>query len=215
MPAAIPVIGSALLQSRSARKAEEAQTAQSERGIQLLEAQRERTEQALSPFIRGETPAQQLQAQSLGLEGPEGQAAFEATLETPTTRRLREEGLRALDQRFSAVGGLGGSNRVRAAIRASQGLDVAQAAQRRNELAAFTGQRLAPAQALAGVGSQAAGGQAQLAQGLGFAQGQAQLQRGQAFQSGLEGLGSIALSQFGKGRSGNPTNTSQTDIFLG
>ena len=55
MPAAL---APTLIEARGARKASEAQERQGERGIGLIEEQFGKTEEALSPFIRGETPEQ-------------------------------------------------------------------------------------------------------------------------------------------------------------
>jgi len=202
--ATVATVGSSLLGAKSAKEATQAQTQQGERGIDLLREQFGRTEQALTPFIRGETPAQRQQRAFLGLEGEEARTAAQGTLETPATRRLRSEGFRSLDQRASATGALGGSNRLRALQEFSQGLDVQRQGERFNQLGALTQQPLSAALGLGGIGSTAASGQAQLAQGIGAAQGQGALRRGQAFQSGLEGLGSIFLSGSTNRQQGQP-----------
>lgn len=207
MPQAIPLIagvGSALISADSADSAVDAQTQQSERGIQFLEDQAEVSRQELTPFVRGETTEQQFQRDLIGLNGPEAQQIAQATLETPATRALETEGFRSLDQRASTVGGLGGSNRLRELQRFSQNLDAQLQNTAFNQAGALTSQRLGAAGALTGAGAQAASGQAQIAQGIGQAQGLGALQRGQAFSSGLEGIGSVLFEgatsdQAGKG----------------
>ena len=188
------------VQSRSSRKATEAQERQGERALGVQEGEFARFEETLSPFIRGETPEQAQQRALIGLSGPEAQQQAQLALETPTTRRLRQEGLSGLDQRFSAVGGLGGSNRLKALTTFLQDRDTGLAAQKFNQLGALSGQRLGAAQALGGVGSASASGQSQTIQGIGRAQGQGALNQGQAFQSGVEGLGAIGLNVFGQGQ---------------
>ena len=142
MPGAL---ASTLIEARGVRKATEAQERSGERGIELIREQFGKTEQALTPFIRGETPAQLEQSALLGLQGEEARIAAESNLETPSTRRLREEGLRGLDQRFSAVGGLGGSNRLKALSSFLQQRDVQGKDQRFNQLGAITQQPLSAA----------------------------------------------------------------------
>ena len=192
---AVATVAAAVISSESSKSAARKQERAANKALAARRDEFERTEQQMSPFIRGETPEQKQQRDLVGLNGPEAQAAAQAALETPTTRAIREDSLRGLDQRFSAFGGLGGSNRVRAAIQESQNLDRRFSGQQFNQLGALAGQRMGAAQALAGVGSSSASGQAQILQNIGTVQAQGAIRQGQAFQSGVEGLGSIALSQ--------------------
>lgn len=191
MPAALTPT---FIQAKGAQKAANVQAAQGERGIDLIREQFGKTEEALTPFIRGETPEQEQQRALTGLLGPEAQQEAQLALETPTTRNLRSEGFRSLDQRASAAGQLGGSNRLKALAEFSSNLDRQFSGQQFNKLGALSGQRLGAAQALGGVGSTAAGGQANLATGIGRAKAQGELGESQAFQSGLEGLASLGVS---------------------
>lgn len=190
-------IGAAVT-AKSSKKAKESQERQGQAALDVREDEFGRFEQTLSPFIRGETPEQQQQRALIGLEGPEAQQQAQLALETPTTRTIREEGLRGLDQRFSAVGGLGGSNRVREALRLSQQFDRQFSGNQFNMLGALGSQRQGAALALGGAGSQFASGQAQTFQNIGRAQGQENIRTGEIIQGGIEDFGSLALSSLSR-----------------
>lgn len=216
--AGVAVVGSTVVASKSAKDAAEAQKLQSEKALSVQQDEFSRIEEQLTPFIRGETPEQAQQRALVGLDGPEAQQAAQLALETPTTRALRTQGFRSLDQRASAVGQLGGSNRLKALAEFSGNLDRQLSGNQFNQLGALSGQRLGAAQALGGVGSASVSGQAQTLQGIGRTQAAGIRGQGQAFQSGLEGLGAIGLNlanQPQQSTSGLGTFNNQTGFGIG
>ena len=104
-------VGSAVIQSNSARSAAGAQTEAAEKGIEEQRRQFDRIQTLLEPYVSaGETALSQQMALG-GMSGPEAQqaaiAAIEGGQEFETLTRSGEE---AILQNASATGGLRGGN---------------------------------------------------------------------------------------------------------
>ena len=190
-------LASTAIQAKSAKKAGEREIGQSEKALGVIGERDVRTRENLAPFLAGETPEQQEQQALLGLQGPEALAEAEARLETPTTRALRAQGFRSLDQRLSAVGELGGSNRIQATIARSGDFDRQFSRERREGLSSLLRDRFNAAQVEAGFGVGAATSESGIIREIGRTEGDIARERGAAFQSGVEGFGSLALDRFG------------------
>lgn len=189
----IGAIGSIVGANRQAQAATDAAKLQSQaaqRGQDLVAQQFGATQEALNPFIQGAGGAFQRQQALSGALGAEAQAqAFREFQESPNVAFLREQGIRGINQQSSALGGLGGGQRLKALTQFSQGLAQQDFNNQFNRLGAITGTGLGAAQALAGFGGQSAAQQANLIGQAGQAQAQGAIGRGQAFQSGLVGFG--------------------------
>jgi len=205
-------LGTAATISES-KKARKSQEAQAERAIAFQEEAQEEAQDQFAPFIQASRGSLREQQALTGLLGPEAQREAEARLESPTTRTLREQGFRGLDQRLAATGRLGGSERINRFLELSNAIDQQVRGQRFNELGAITGLGFGGAQGLSGIGAQTAAGQAGTARGIGQAQAADSANREAAFRSGISDLAGIGLNSFG-GSFGSP-KTEETNILAG
>lgn len=109
------VIGGAI-QSRSQRRASEAQVQSAEVGIDEQRRQFDAVQQLLRPYVEAGTGALSQQAALIGVGGEEAQrAAIQAIEQGPEFQALTRQGEEALLQQASATGGLRGGN-IQAAL---------------------------------------------------------------------------------------------------
>jgi len=109
------VVGSAVIggvtQSRSAKRAAEAQERSAQAGIDEQGRQFDEMRRLLQPYVDVGQPALTAQQAQLGLLGPEQQqAAINQIAGSPLLQALTQQGEQALLQRASATGGLRGGN---------------------------------------------------------------------------------------------------------
>jgi hypothetical protein len=104
-------IGSAVVGSKSAKNASNAQVQAAEMGAAEQRAARDEMRRLLEPYVAAGGPAIQAQMAALGLSGPEAQQAFVAQQEqSPIFQALARQGEEAILQQASATGGLRGGN---------------------------------------------------------------------------------------------------------
>lgn len=210
MPSPITALvagGSALLSSRSQRKAAEtaaeSQTQSAQMGIDEQRRQFDVMQQLLAPYVQGGTQAFQAQQALLGLGGEEQQQQAISTLEqSPLFQAQVRQGEEALLQRASATGGLRGGN-IQGALAQFRPAMLQQQIQQQFANLGGLAQYGQASAARTGAGAQAAGtsianllGQQGAAQaGAELAQGRANAQlfglplQYAAFQQGMGGFG--------------------------
>lgn len=104
-------LGSAYIQSKSAKEAAETQSEAAEAGIAEQRRQFDAMQQVLSPYVQAGESAMSQQQAMLGLQGPEAQrAAIEAISSSPEMAALVQQGENSILQNASATGGLRGGN---------------------------------------------------------------------------------------------------------
>ena len=161
----------------------------------FLQQQAEIGREAFAPFqaAGGTSQAFQLQQAFAGALGPEAQQqAFAQFQEDPGTQFLRQRGIDITNKRASALGGLGGGNRLRALSEFNQGLALQNLGNRFNQLGAITGTQLAAAGGFANVGTALAPVTGQAIGQQGVAQAAGTIGAQQAQLSGLSGLARLA-----------------------
>ena len=236
---------SAVVSSRSAKKAARAQVQAAETGAEVqiraaetgAEAQREAsqlaieeqrrqfdiTQAGLAPFREAGISALQQQQALLGLGGVEAQqTAFAGLQESPGQQFLRERGQRNLLRSASAIGGIGGGN-IRSAL-VQQGVGFAQQ-DLQNQLARLgqiAGQGQATALGLGQLGQATAGGISSLLSQQGLASQLALQQAGQARATGIQQAGQARVAgiqqrgaAFQQGLGGIFTGLAQGGVFSG
>ena len=109
--AGVSSVGSAVVGSKSAKNASNAQVQAAEMGAAEQRAAREEMRRLLEPYVAAGGPALQAQMAALGLSGPEAQQAYVAQQEqSPIFQALARQGEEAILQQASATGGLRGGN---------------------------------------------------------------------------------------------------------
>ena len=192
--------------AKGAEKAAETAAGASDRSAEIIEKQFQTTKEALDPYIAGGPAAfEQQQALSGALGADAQRQAYADYVESPGVAFAREQGLRGINQQASAMGGLGGGNRLKRLTEYSQGLALQDFNNYFNRLGTVTGTGLTAAQALGGVSGQAAAGQAQMTQLAGSQRAEGQTAAQQAYASGLSNIyGAAAQTPWGQ-KVGLPT----------
>lgn len=109
--AAAGSVGSAVIGSKAAGKAADAQTQAAQMGVEEQRAAREEMRRLLEPYVAAGGPALAAQMAALGLSGPEAQQAFVSGQEqSPIFQALTRQGEESILQNASATGGLRGGN---------------------------------------------------------------------------------------------------------
>jgi hypothetical protein len=104
-------LGSAYIQSKSAKEAAETQSEAAEAGIAEQRRQFDAMQQLMSPYVQTGNDAMAQQRAMSGLDGPEAQrAAIEAISSSPEMIAMTQQGENAILQQGSATGGLRGGN---------------------------------------------------------------------------------------------------------
>ena len=104
-------VGSAVIQSRAAGKAADAQTESARLGIEEQRRQFDAVQKLLAPFVTGGTTAFGQQIALTGAAGADAQrAAIEAIEQGPEFAAMARQGENAILQNASATGGLRGGN---------------------------------------------------------------------------------------------------------
>jgi hypothetical protein len=196
------VIGGAM-QSSAAKSAGAAQERAAMMGVEEQRAAREEMRRLLEPYVAAGGPALQAQMASLGLRGPEEQAAFVQQQEqSPIFQALARQQEEAILQNASATGGLRGGNVQGALAQFRPALLNQFLTQQYERLGGMTalGQRSA-----AGVGAasqETAGAIGNLLGEMGAAQAGAKLGSAQAWGNVLSLPAQFAGMAYGAGRPG-------------
>jgi hypothetical protein len=190
--AGVGSIGSAVVGSKAASKASDAQVQAAQLGVDEMRAAREQMRQLLSPYVAAGGPALQAQLAALGLSGPEAQQAFVAQQEqSPIFQALARQGEEAILQQASATGGLRGGNTQGALAQFRPAMLNQFLEQQYNRLGGMTALGQQSAAGVGASGTQTAGNIANLFQQQGAARAGGAMAQGQAIGGLFGGIGQI------------------------
>lgn len=190
--AAVASVGSAVIGSKAAGKAADAQTQAAQMGVEEQRAAREEMRRLLEPYVAAGGPALAAQMAALGLSGPEAQQAFVSGQEqSPIFQALTRQGEESILQNASATGGLRGGN-VQGALAQFRPAMLNQFLE--NQYSKLGGMTALGQNSAAGVGASGinvAGNIGNLLGQAGAAQAGGALAKGQIFGNALGGLAQL------------------------
>lgn len=196
------LIGGAM-QSSAAKSAGAAQERAAMMGVEEQRAAREEMRRLLEPYVAAGGPALQAQMASLGLRGPEEQAAFVQQQEqSPIFQALARQGEEAMLQQASATGGLRGGNVQGALAQFRPALLNQFLTQQYERLGGMTALGQRSAAGVGAAGQETAGAIGNLLGEMGAAQAGAKLGSAQAWGNVLSLPAQFAGMAYGAGKPG-------------
>jgi hypothetical protein len=196
------LIGGAM-QSSAAKSAGAAQERAAMMGVEEQRAAREEMRSLLEPYVAAGGPALQAQMASLGLRGPEEQAAFVQQQEqSPIFQALARQQEEAILQNASATGGLRGGNVQGALAQFRPALLNQFLTQQYERLGGMTALGQRSAAGVGAAGQETAGAIGNLLGEMGAAQAGAKLGSAQAWGNVLSLPAQFAGMAYGAGKPG-------------
>lgn len=196
------LIGGAM-QSSAAKSAGAAQERAAMMGVEEQRAAREEMRRLLEPYVAAGGPALQAQMASLGLRGPEEQAAFVQQQEqSPIFQALARQQEEAILQNASATGGLRGGNVQGALAQFRPALLNQFLTQQYERLGGMTALGQRSAAGVGAAGQETAGAIGNLLGEMGAAQAGAKLGSAQAWGNVLSLPAQFAGMAYGAGKPG-------------
>lgn len=196
------LIGGAM-QSSAAKSAGAAQERAAMMGVEEQRAAREEMRRLLEPYVAAGAPALQAQMASLGLRGPEEQAAFVQQQEqSPIFQALARQQEEAILQNASATGGLRGGNVQGALAQFRPALLNQFLTQQYERLGGMTALGQRSAAGVGAAGQETAGAIGNLLGEMGAAQAGAKLGSAQAWGNVLSLPAQFAGMAYGAGKPG-------------
>jgi hypothetical protein len=196
------LIGGAM-QSSAAKSAGAAQERAAMMGVEEQRAAREEMRRLLEPYVAAGAPALQAQMASLGLRGPEEQAAFVQQQEqSPIFQALARQQEEAILQNASATGGLRGGNVQGALAQFRPALLNQFLTQQYERLGGMTALGQRSAAGVGAAGQETAGAIGNLLGEMGAAQAGAKLGSAQAWGNVMSLPAQFAGMAYGAGKPG-------------
>ncbi len=205
-------VGSAVVQSSSAKSAAKAQVQAAEKGTAAQMEMFERTQELLKPYVDAGTGALGQQLALSGASGPEAQQqAISAIEQGQEFAALTRQGEEAILQKAAATGGLRGGNVQAALAQFRPQVLSSLIEQQYGRLGGITSMGQNAAAGVGNAGMQTGANISNLMQQQGAAQAGAALAQGQAWGNVFGGIGQIA-GAIGTGVIENPFASGESSL---